>query len=149
MTIEELQAENAELRRQIAEDREKGQDLTVKTIFKLSDEIKALKAQIEEYEQKVKDGRLVELPYSIGDTIYLFYAEHAEKWELKKITLTANDVFLSLGNQRNTAAGKTCSLKELRERSLIIDSKEAEERYKEIQDVGKNKATGQNGTEIR
>ena len=75
MTIEELQAENAELRRQIAEDREKGQDLTVKTIFKLSDEIKTLKAQLEEYEKKIKDGRLVELPCKVGDKVYIVWTD--------------------------------------------------------------------------
>lgn len=80
MTIEELQAENAELKRQIAKDREKGQDLTVKTIFKLSDEIKALKAEIEEYEKKVKDGRLVELPCKVGDNVYFISKKYGLQW---------------------------------------------------------------------
>lgn len=80
MTIEELQEENAKLKRQIAKDREKGQDLTVKTIFKLSDEIKALKAQLKEYEQKVKDGRLVELPCEVGDKVYFISKKYGLQW---------------------------------------------------------------------
>lgn len=65
--------DRAELEKAVAEKQEKGQDVTVKTIFKFTDEIKALKAEIDEYRQKIKDGTLVEMPCKIGDKVYHIY----------------------------------------------------------------------------
>ena len=61
--------EKAELEKALAEKQDKGQDLTVKTIFKYNREIKDLKAEIKEYKNKLqKSGNI--LPCKVGDTVY-------------------------------------------------------------------------------
>lgn len=69
--------ERIELEKALALKQEQGQDLTVKTIFKFMDEfmdeIKALRAEIDEYRQKIKDGTLIQPPCKIGDVVYHIY----------------------------------------------------------------------------
>ena len=60
--------DRSELEKAVAAKQEKGQDVTVKTIFKFTDEIKALKAEIDEYKRKIKDGELVEFPRLSSET---------------------------------------------------------------------------------
>lgn len=65
--------ERSELDKALAEKQERGQDLTVETIFRYTAEIKALQAEIDEYRQKIKDGTLIQLPCKIGDVVYHIY----------------------------------------------------------------------------
>lgn len=54
-------------------------------------------ASVKEYQQKLAEGRMVELPCKVGDTVFIIFNDSGELfltegWEVTEITIVKNDI---------------------------------------------------------
>ena len=92
-----------------------------------------LQKQVKEYQDKIEQGTLIELPCKVGDTVYCVYAATGvQEWEVRGIQISENTILFLLGH-KGTDDYNAAHLSE-KGRYLFFTREEAEKRLKELQE---------------
>ena len=107
--------------------------LAVNAFSVLLEDRERLQKQVKEYQDKIENGTLIELPCKVGDTVYEVFKDHIppfiKETKIEKIVITEKGLRLRLA--RNSfyetaisSLGKT----------VFLTREEAEKRLKELQE---------------
>ena len=96
----------------------------------LKREIKALISKVQEYEDKIENGTLVELPCKVGDTVY-FIDDKQWLWEMivVEIIILKKNIICEIGNGKKEVR---CIYKQNWGKNAFLTKTEAEARLKEL-----------------
>ena len=94
-------------------------------------EILKLRKQLEEYQSKIENGTLIELPCKVEDKIYACYGVSIEEWEVVSIQIYNHDILFRLGH-KGTDDYNSQYLSELGDVWFLTEA-EAEQKLKEQQ----------------
>lgn len=92
---------------------------------------KEMKKRLWDFENKIENGTLIELPCKIGDIVYVTYGIEVECWEVTSIQIYGFNMLLRL-RHRGTDNYSSQYISELGEH-LFLTKEQAEAKLKELQ----------------